>query len=896
MAAGASESASPGRGQLITLAILLPATGTTLGVGAILVSRAGTGDRPVLSLAVILLGAAAGLAPVRYGLPLAIILAGFLGFEADFAGRYALYWNEAFALAAVGRSLIARGPSRRELAAAATVVLVFAGYVASGTSLRADLWGLKVLFTSVAIGWAIARLSGKREWNAVYYGLATLSAGSLILGIWQRSQGVEGLATLGLEYGDRIREVSGGGAIRIFGGFTSAAPLSYTLAITFCAWIALFLGGSPDRRIAVATAWVPVVSSAGIFLAVDRTAIAALVAAVLVLALAMRNRVLLLAGGATTLIAVGVIIFSGSGSALSQQHLRSSALARVTLWEKYLADFKPFGAGPATAGSAYHKVAPADWDAPLRVPHDWDITFDRIIMDSYSEPYLDTSLRSPTRLAFTARVEGIGIPRRLTVRLGTTTLLDRVITESRDVPIAFRVPAHRPRSTAFVISATRVRPPVPRAHPVYRGRLLNVARNPSVERNVVGWHAVWQFNPGTEITRDATFPRFGNFALRVSGAERATPTKHGGGVYYGDDGNLVVRSGRRYTASAYLRAPKRHQKVYFTIVDPGGDRREITSTVFELSRTWRRYSFTYTPGRTSSTVEFLVKPRVRSESSPQPRVGDTFFLDGFQFEQGETATPYCDGSVLRCAWRGTPHGSRSSRAGSTTLADALAEPPHGTSRETIRVASTKPPMPQRTPFRITIGAEELEILSIVGATRYRVARGIGHTAASAHPRGATVWATLGNTEPERARVSTTPPGPALRVTDLSVSGLPTPRTPAERIWNSWFKETPAALEGSGPGLVDNLYVSWIFQYGLLGVLLCLLWLRVLLQPAFRRPVGSVAMTATLVGGFLVFASSAVAVWEESPTDFFAALFFALAVAESRAATPFSHARGFRRHP
>jgi hypothetical protein len=145
------------------------------------------------------------------------------------------------------------------------------------------------------------------------------------------------------------------------------------------------------------------------------------------------------------------------------------------------------------------------------------------------------------------------------------------------------------------------------------------------------------------------------------------------------------------------------------------------------------------------------------------------------------------------------------------------------------------------------------------------------------PRGprqaATIWFAVGPAGSARSDAS-------IEIRKLDIRGLPESRTPAERIWLHWFRQTPAALQSGGPGLVDNLYVSWVFQYGLLGLALCALWLALLLWPTFR-PRGSPASTAAaLVGVFLAVAAIAVNVWEEAPTDLLAALVFAHGLAVS----------------
>jgi hypothetical protein len=43
-------------------------------------------------------------------------------------------------------------------------------------------------------------------------------------------------------------------------------------------------------------------------------------------------------------------------------------------------------------------------------------------------------------------------------------------------------------------------------------------------------------------------------------------------------------------------------------------------------------------------------------------IGDTFYLDGIQYEEYKSATTYCDGNQDNCAWSGTDYNSNSTRA------------------------------------------------------------------------------------------------------------------------------------------------------------------------------------------------------------------------------------------
>ncbi len=110
---------------------------------------------------------------------------------------------------------------------------------------------------------------------------------------------------------------------------------------------------------------------------------------------------------------------------------------------------------------------------------------------------------------------------------------------------------------------------------------------------------------------------------------------------------------------------------------------------------------------------------------------------------------------------------------------------------------------------------------------------------------------------------------SLQIENLHVEGLPPASTKAQAVYERFLGDAVR------PGVVDNLYVSWLFQYGLVGVLLCGAWLAVLLKP-FRAAPGdaSRALAARLIGVFLVVAALAVNIWEEAPVDLIAALVIA----------------------
>jgi hypothetical protein len=422
-----------------------------LGGLAILVSRHGAANRPALAVLVLLVGVAAGLVPLRFGLPVAIVLACFEGFMADFIGPRALYWNEAFIALLVVKSLVRKRPSRVEIGAVAGVVIVFCLYFATGTKAHAVYWGLKVLVTSAIALWAIARTdTGRAAWRATYYGLFVGAGASVVLGIWQHSKGVSGLRALGVTDPERLKE-TGSGTLRVFGGFTSAAPFSYALLIAFALWLGLLLGGRKDAILAGAMSWVPVAAALGLVWTYDRTALFAGAIALLVAGLsAVRRPAVAGVVLAVLITAVAVVMAAGSyrKHVTDALTLRSTVVSgRIALWRSYLHDFSVGGAAPASSGSAYPKAHPHSLRPPLRLSEGngwWPTGYTRsgraLRWMSYVAPVtLDWKGKRP-RLTVTGSVASYKAPRVLAVtdrgrRVATIRIPPKVI------PIRFAVPA-----------------------------------------------------------------------------------------------------------------------------------------------------------------------------------------------------------------------------------------------------------------------------------------------------------------------------------------------------------------------------------------------------------------------------------------------------------------------
>lgn len=105
-----------------------------------------------------------------------------------------------------------------------------------------------------------------------------------------------------------------------------------------------------------------------------------------------------------------------------------------------------------------------------------------------------------------------------------------------------------------------------------------------------------------------------------------------------------------------------------------------------------------------------------------------------------------------------------------------------------------------------------------------------------------------------------------------------PPTLAERVSERARARRPErrARPGTAPGAVDNQYLSWLVQYGLLGgTLLCGAWLALLLRPLVRPlPATPLVLTARFWGLFAAAAAAFANLWEEAPVDFVLALVLA----------------------
>lgn len=412
-------------------------------------AETGTDERPLLAAPVFLLGLVAGLAPLRAGVPTAIVLACLEGTIEDLLGSPARYWKEAFVAALVVQALLARRPRRVELVATVAIALTYLIYCLTGTSALAAAWAAKILLLSAVAGFAVYRLRpDSRVWRASFSALAVATGANVVVAVWQRIAGFERLVELGFAYADRVRQTPGGD-LRAFAALTSSAPFAFVSALALLAWVGMVLGSRDERSRALETAWLPIAAVAGIALAADRIAFAAAAASLVLVALRIVRRRAALALVGTAVLAVGLVFAIGysSRSFLAEGFIvrSDSAKLRRVVWTEYAKELSPFGAGPGTSGAAYERSAkpnelplafvgwfPSEYGLP---PFRWMGTTASLIVGAPGE----VRPRSRLILAAASRVR----PRAVSFALGQTVLATKTVRPRELLSLTLGLPPGR---------------------------------------------------------------------------------------------------------------------------------------------------------------------------------------------------------------------------------------------------------------------------------------------------------------------------------------------------------------------------------------------------------------------------------------------------------------------
>ncbi|MEV4521482.1 hypothetical protein AB0J77_14735 [Micromonospora tulbaghiae] len=177
---------------------------------------------------------------------------------------------------------------------------------------------------------------------------------------------------------------------------------------------------------------------------------------------------------------------------------------------------------------------------------------------------------------------------------------------------------------------------------------VNLATNPSLEVDTSGGWAAIGGTPPT-LSRSSTRARFGSWSLLATwGTGGFLP-----GVVYDITG---LTAGKTYTISVYVWVPAGSPQIDTVVADSSQFGSSSTTT-----GQWERLVWTGTVS--GSTVGFGLWP------SGSPTAGQQVWIDGLQVEEGDTATPYVDGSQVGADWDGVPHASTSRRLPELDYAD-----------------------------------------------------------------------------------------------------------------------------------------------------------------------------------------------------------------------------------
>jgi hypothetical protein len=173
---------------------------------------------------------------------------------------------------------------------------------------------------------------------------------------------------------------------------------------------------------------------------------------------------------------------------------------------------------------------------------------------------------------------------------------------------------------------------------------INLVTNPSIEVDTTGYTAVV-----AAIARSATEQYRGVYSLQI------TPTVGlNDGAYYSA---LALTNAIQYTfAVDGLWADGVAYQIYFATAVGA---LVGTATTFIGAGEWSRQSVTVTIPATANYRVYVTK----NDDSDVT----VFYTDGWQVEEGQYASTYCDGTQRGCEWNGTANAATSSRGGRTRL-------------------------------------------------------------------------------------------------------------------------------------------------------------------------------------------------------------------------------------
>ena len=181
---------------------------------------------------------------------------------------------------------------------------------------------------------------------------------------------------------------------------------------------------------------------------------------------------------------------------------------------------------------------------------------------------------------------------------------------------------------------------------------INYVTNPTPYRSTTGYSVY-----NSTIALSDAYTRRGPKCIRV------TPTTSTSGVYFS---GVPVSNGKTYTFSVDVKGESgKVMRIY--IANGAGTAR--ATTTFTATGNWQRLQVTWTATENQANYRLYVVRNATTGTTP-------FYVDGFQFEQGDKATTFFSGDTEGFEdndfyWNGLPHASTSTRSADTRAGGAL---------------------------------------------------------------------------------------------------------------------------------------------------------------------------------------------------------------------------------
>lgn len=187
----------------------------------------------------------------------------------------------------------------------------------------------------------------------------------------------------------------------------------------------------------------------------------------------------------------------------------------------------------------------------------------------------------------------------------------------------------------------------------------NYVTNPTPYRSTTGYTA-YDAGGGTAISASDTYTRRGPKCIKV-----AAVASEAGGVYFS---TISITDTQSYTFSVDVRGVD-GEAMRIKVEDAGGT--YTYTTTFTATGYWQRESVTFTAEETAADYRLYVIRDFQAAATD-------FYVDGFQFEDGSSATTFFSGDTvgfgvapLEFYWGGTSHASVSYRTADTRAGGSL---------------------------------------------------------------------------------------------------------------------------------------------------------------------------------------------------------------------------------